>query len=365
MGLRLQGVRKVYPDFRLELDFEARPGELLTLLGPSGCGKTTTLRLIAGFIRQDDGHLYMGGRLIDELPPHRRGIGIVFQDYALFTHLNVRENVAFGLRMQGLGRREASARVAELLRLMSLQGYEERKVTGLSGGEQQRVALARALAPGPRLLLLDEPLSALDAKLREALRKEILRIQRELGVTTVYVTHDQEEALAIADRIAVMHAGRVEQLDAPEVVYSRPRNLFVATFVGQINLLRGRVVQRRNGYALLETRFGPFRAACPRGEAGGPSPGEAGGPTSVEAGGSTSVEAIVMFRPESCRVNGGSGNRLHGTVRRREYLGSHLLLDVEAGGQSFLLDLAAPAPYARGQRIEFTVEPEACCLVPP
>ena len=191
MGLRLQRVLKLYSDFRLELDFEVRPGELLTLLGPSGCGKSTTLRIVAGFISPDRGEILMGGRRIDGLPPHRRGIGIVFQDYALFPHLSVADNVAFGPHVQGWSGARAAARVEELLGLVSLGGYGRRKVTLLSGGEQQRVALARALAPNPKLLLLDEPLSALDARLRQGLRGEIRRIQRELGLTTVYVTHDR------------------------------------------------------------------------------------------------------------------------------------------------------------------------------
>jgi spermidine/putrescine transport system ATP-binding protein len=353
VGLRLRGVDKIYPDFRLELDFQVRQGELLILLGPSGCGKTTTLRLIAGFIDPDSGTLSMDGRRIDTLPAHRRKIGIVFQDYALFPHLNVRDNIGFGLRMQGWSAADARRRIEELLQLVSLGGYAKRKVTRLSGGEQQRVALARALAPQPRLLLLDEPLSALDAKLRGSLRVEIRRIQRELGVTTLYVTHDQEEALVLGDRIAVMREGHIEQIDTPQRIYNRPANLFVGTFLGQANLLPGRLIRRpgteEGEWALVDTPVGTLQA---RRSAG------------------TAKEVTVFFRPEHCSLDRKSSgraagsNRISGRVVRREYLGSHQLVEVEAKGERLILDLAQQQPLSGDGPVRFSIDRDLICLFP-
>ncbi|GAH85320.1 unnamed protein product, partial [marine sediment metagenome] len=201
MSLRLDGIKKRYPDFKIDVSFNANDGEILTLLGPSGCGKTTTLHIIAGFIEPDEGRIFLNDNDVTYLPPHMRNVGLVFQDYALFPHMNVFSNIAFGLRMHGWSKKDMEKRVKNLLHLIRLLKYENRIVTELSGGEQQRIALARALAPNPDILLLDEPLSALDALLRKELRSEIKRIQRELKITTVYVTHDQEEALALSDKI--------------------------------------------------------------------------------------------------------------------------------------------------------------------
>lgn len=222
-----------------DVSFSIERGELLTLVGPSGCGKTTTLRVIAGFLESDQGDVLMDGISILSLPPHKRNIGFVFQDYALFPHMNVYDNINFGLRMHDWGKVPARNRVDELLSLVHLEGLEERGIGELSGGEKQRVALARALAPEPDLLLLDEPLSALDARLRDELRREIKRIQRELGLTVIYVTHDQEEALSLSSVIAVMNAGRIEQIGKPVDVYRNPATLFTAKFLGSANLLRG------------------------------------------------------------------------------------------------------------------------------
>jgi ABC-type Fe3+/spermidine/putrescine transport system ATPase subunit len=367
MALRIGNVEKIYPDFRLKLDFRLRQGELLILLGPSGCGKTTTLRMIAGFIDPDSGFLTLDGRRIDTLPAHRRQIGIVFQDYALFPHLNVRDNVGFGLRMHGWRSADTGPRIRELLDLVSLEGYENRKVTLLSGGEQQRVALARALAPQPQLLLLDEPLSALDAKMRQGLRIEIRRIQRELGITTLYVTHDQEEALVLGDRVAVMREGHIEQIDTPENIYNRPRNLFVGTFLGQANLIRGRLAGREGELAVVETAIGVLKAVWPA---------EAKSEDVLGMG----REVTVFFRPEHCaldnlpagsakgsnRVNDSAAaaptNRIEGRVVRKEYLGSHHLIEVEAGGVRITLDLADRVTPVSGRTITFSVSPHHCCL---
>jgi len=238
VSVELVGIEKRWEDFTLTVErLTAHDGEFLTLLGPSGCGKTTTLRIIAGLERPDSGKVLFDGRAVNDLPPYERNIGIVFQDYALFPHMNVFKNIAFGLEMRRLPRREVERRVKRALELVGLEGLENRYPEQLSGGQQQRVALARALVVEPEVLLLDEPLSNLDAKIRERLRGEIKRIQRELGITTVYVTHDQEEAMAVSDRIAVMNFGRIEQVGKPLELYYHPRKEFVARFLGTSNIL--------------------------------------------------------------------------------------------------------------------------------
>jgi putative spermidine/putrescine transport system ATP-binding protein len=240
-ALRAVGLRKTYGDVVAlhGLDLEVQPGEFFTMLGPSGSGKTTTLRLIAGFERPDAGTVELGGEDVTRRPPYQRDVNTVFQDYALFPHMTVGENVAYGLMVKGLGRRERAQRAAEALELVRLPGLEARKPIQLSGGQRQRVALARALVNRPKVLLLDEPLGALDLKLRQEMQLELKRIQRELteGITFVYVTHDQEEALTMSDRIAVFSEGRLEQVGTPGEIYERPVNAFVAGFVGTSNIL--------------------------------------------------------------------------------------------------------------------------------
>ncbi|ASI98292.1 ABC transporter ATP-binding protein [Thermococcus celer] len=249
VNVELRGIVKGWDEFRLRIDeLRVKDGEFLTLLGPSGCGKTTTLRIIAGFEKPDGGEVLFDGRPVNDLAPYERGIGIVFQDYALFPHMTVFRNVAFGLEMKGLPKEEIKRKVGRALKLVGLEGLENRYPEQLSGGQQQRVALARALVVEPDLLLLDEPLSNLDAKIRERLRGEIRRIQRELGITTIYVTHDQEEAMAISDRIAVMNVGRVEQVGKPLELYYHPRTEFVARFLGLSNILE---LKAENGRARI------------------------------------------------------------------------------------------------------------------
>lgn len=235
------------------LDLTVRPGELLALLGPSGCGKTTALRMLAGFEHPDSGAVLVDGADVTGIPAHRRDAGMVFQSYSLFPHLNALDNVAFGLRMRKVRTAERRARAAELLELVGLADKGERYPHQLSGGQQQRIALARALALRPRVLLLDEPLSALDAKVRLTLREEIRRLQRELGITTLFVTHDQEEALSMADRVAVMRSGRLEQCAAPAELYGRPATAFVAEFVGTMSRIPGRLVD--DGVEVLGRRL--------------------------------------------------------------------------------------------------------------
>jgi len=245
--VKLAGVTKRFGETVAvkEISFTASPGEFLTLLGPSGCGKTTTLRLIAGFEQPDAGDILFDRRSVLSDPPERRRVGMVFQSYALFPHMSVKQNVLYGLRFRrGIDKR---ARVQELLEMVGLAGLERRSPTELSAGQRQRVALARALAPQPRILLLDEPLSALDAKLRESLRTQIHRIQQELTLSTIYVTHDQEEALAISDRTVIMNEGVIEQIGTPQEAYERPQTAFVASFIGRTNRLEGKVAAVEQG----------------------------------------------------------------------------------------------------------------------
>ena len=250
------------------LDLEVREGEFLSLLGPSGCGKTTALRLIAGFIEPTSGRVIMDRDDISRLPPEKRNIGMVFQDYALFPHLTIAENIAFGLIERGTRGSAVRNRVGELLDLVKLPGIGTRYPSELSGGQQQRVALARALAYAPRVLLMDEPLGALDLKLREAMQIEISRIQRELRITTIYVTHDQGEAMAMSDRIAVMNAGRIAQLGTPEEIYAAPKSSFVAQFVGKVNFLSGRITGYQDGCAVVDVCGRSIHASAPRAHPG-------------------------------------------------------------------------------------------------
>jgi putative spermidine/putrescine transport system ATP-binding protein len=233
------------------VSLEIKPGELVALLGPSGCGKTTLLRIVAGLMRQSDGHVRIGDQIVDALPTNERGAGIVFQNYALFPHMTVADNVAYGLRARGAQIAQANATAAEMLKMVQMADFGKRYPRELSGGQQQRVALARTLAVRPRVLLLDEPFAALDKNLRLDMQIEIKRIQRELGITTILVTHDQEEAMSMADRIAVMHAGCVEQFDTPERIYDRPATEFVATFIGTANLFKGRLSKTDAGWSVL------------------------------------------------------------------------------------------------------------------
>jgi putative spermidine/putrescine transport system ATP-binding protein len=244
------------------VDLAVAPGEFVSLLGPSGCGKTTLLRCIAGLIAPTAGDVLVDGRDITHLPVHRRGLGMVFQSYALFPHMTVAENVGFGLRMRGMATAEAQKHIAEALALLQMQGLEQRYPGQLSGGQQQRVALARSLVTRPKVLLLDEPFGALDAQLRDAMQIELRRMQRRLGVTTVFVTHDQHEAFTMSDRVAVMSGGELQQLDTPSAIYNRPKTPFVAEFIGQVNRFEGtmRGCEGRASVVLVDGRDEPILA---------------------------------------------------------------------------------------------------------
>ena len=251
--LRIEGVFKSFDSTPIlkGISLEVRAGEFLTLLGPSGCGKTTTLRLVAGFDRPDSGRIFLSGKDVTDLPPYRRDVHTVFQQYALFPHLNVFENVAFGLRLRDVPAAEIAKRVREALGLVKLAGFEKRRISQISGGQQQRIAMARSLVGRPSLLLLDEPLGALDLKLRKAMQLELKAIQRQLGLAFVYVTHDQEEALTMSDRIAVFNLGEIEQLGLPKDIYEHPRSSFVADFIGAANILEAKVSRLTGEFALL------------------------------------------------------------------------------------------------------------------
>ncbi len=303
---------------------DVRQGEFFSLLGPSGCGKTTTLRMIGGFELPTGGRILLRDRDITYDPPDKRPVNMVFQQYALFPHLDVGENVAFGLRRRKVDPREIPRRVSEALELVRLGGYERRRPTQLSGGQQQRVALARALVNRPNVLLLDEPLGALDLKLRRQLQIELKRIQTEVGITFVYVTHDQEEALTMSDRIAVMHAGRVEQLGTPEELYERPATRFVADFIGSTNLLRG--VVEPDGSIRLDS------GEVARAAHDGINPG---------------TEVEISIRPESIElVTMNTPGAIGGQVEQAAYLGTNLSYRVRTAG-GLVLSVLAPKTGTR------------------
>src|SRR6187549_1650503 len=254
--LSVKSIRKAFANATVVQDFnlDVGAGEFVSFLGPSGCGKTTVLRMIAGFEEPTSGQIVIGGKDVTRLKPNQRNVGMVFQAYALFPNLTVAQNIGFGLRVAGVAKADSDKRVAEMLNLIKLPQFGDRYPYQLSGGQQQRVALARAIAPKPKLLLLDEPLSALDAKVRVSLREEIRAIQKELGITTVFVTHDQEEALSVSDRIVVMYGGKAEQVGTPFEIYNRPATKFVANFVGTLNVLEGTVTDASTGTVQVNTQ---------------------------------------------------------------------------------------------------------------
>jgi spermidine/putrescine ABC transporter ATP-binding subunit len=317
-----------------DVSIAVRDGEFFTLLGPSGCGKTTLLRMVAGFCELDRGRILFGTERVDTLPPHRRNTGMVFQNYAVFPHLRIGDNVAYGLRARKIPASEIAARVARALKLIQLDGFEDRWPHQLSGGQLQRVAIARAVVIEPHALLLDEPLSNLDAKLRIEMRAEIRRLHKTLGITVIYVTHDQEEALAMSDRIAVMRSGRVEQLAEPRIIYQKPATSFVANFIGTTNLLRGTVARREANVIEVTIDGAPLRIRSETGQ-----PGDL-------------VE--ISLRPEAFRVLAAGQappagwNVFTGTLGEVEYLGATTRLHLRlAGGTQLQLTVAEP-PAAAG-----------------
>jgi len=341
--VRIEHVTKQFQDVTavddLTLDIES--GKFYALLGPSGCGKTTTLRMIGGFEEPTEGTIYLGDRPVTGLPPHKRDVNTVFQSYALFPHLNVFENVAFGLRRRGVGRDQVGRQVEEMLRIVGLTGFGGRKPKQLSGGQQQRVALARALINRPRVLLLDEPLGALDLKLRKEMQLELKRIQHEMGFTFVHVTHDQEEAMTMADSIVVMNHGRIEQLGEPAELYERPRTAFVANFLGVSNLLAGSVA-------------GPDTVRLESGEILRVSPSVLDGRTGAVA---------VGIRPEKMAVDGGQENRIAGEIVERAYTGVSTQYVVKAPMGELSVYVQGAGSHAPGEQIELSFAPESMFVV--
>lgn len=345
--LQLAGLKKSFGDQAVlrGVDLAVEEGEILALLGPSGSGKTTLLRLLAGFERPDAGTVTVGGDEVSGKVPARRGFGMVFQHYALFPHMSVGENVAFGLHGRGLSRQQTADRVAEVLALVDLDGFEDRRVSEISGGQQQRVALARALAPQPRLLLLDEPLSNLDPELREQTRQRLRQTLRQIGITTVLVTHEQEEAFHLGDRVAVLHRGRLEQIDRPHDLYRRPATRFVAGFVGRASMLRGEVAD--SGSVRVGTDSAGEAVTWPGDRSDTFSAGEV-------------VDLAV--RPESLELSSpGSAGALPGRVRERRFSGvmSYVVVALEDGDQ---LEVAAETDLEIGAATAVTLRPDG--LVP-
>ena len=316
-----------------DVNLEVHEGEFFTLLGPSGCGKTTTLRSVAGFVHLTEGEIFIRNQPANHLPPHLRDVGMVFQSYALFPHMSIRDNIAFGLRMHHVPKGSIAERVANVLRLVQLEGQEAKYPRQLSGGQQQRVALARVIVLEPSLLLFDEPLGALDKQLREQMQLELKRLQREVGITTMYVTHDQEEALTMSDRIAVMRHGRVLQVGTPREVYDAPGDLFVAGFIGHVNFLPGRVVGGENGSVHVDLSSGGRVAGLTTGPLG------------------QGDEAVLAVRPERLMLepNGASTSCVQGTIRQVVYLGDEVRYQVAVGDRE--LQASEPARQARERRV--------------
>ncbi len=348
-GVRLEHISKIYQDPKTGKDFYAvkdnslviEPGEFVTLLGPSGCGKTTTLRMIAGFESPDEGEIYLGDEAINALTPNKRDTAMVFQSYALLPHYNVFDNVAYGLKLRHVPKEEIRERVMKILDLVELTGMEGRMTNQLSGGQQQRVALARALVIEPSVLLFDEPLSNLDAKLRVTMRTEIRRIQQEVGITAIYVTHDQSEAMALSDRIIIMRSGVVEQIGSPQEIYYHPVNEFVADFIGEANFLKGRLEALSDNRAQLNVSGDICHAA--------PVPG-------MEVG----KDYTIVLRPEAASL--GEDGGLPCEVVLSCFMGSYQNYHVKVGDT--LVKLTDPNPknkriYKVGERCHLVFDPES------
>lgn len=304
--IEIQGVSKVYGDNTVldNLSLNIRKNEFLTLLGPSGCGKTTTLKIIAGFETADSGKVIFNGSDISNIPPYKRQLNTVFQKYALFPHMNIYENIAFGLKIKKLPKDEIDKKVREMLKMVSLEGFEKRSVDSLSGGQQQRVAIARALVNEPKVLLLDEPLGALDLKLRKEMQLELKKIQKRLGITFIFVTHDQEEALTMSDTIVVMNKGKIQQMGSPEDIYNEPANAFVADFIGESNILNGIMLED------YKAKFANNTFTC------------------VDGGFNKNEDIDVVIRPEDIEITTPDKGMLTGKVNSVIFKGVHYEMEV-------------------------------------
>ncbi len=316
-----------------DLNLNIRDKEFMTLLGPSGCGKTTTLRIIAGFVNPDEGEVIFDGKKINDIPPHKRQLNTIFQRYALFPHLNVYENIAFGLRIRKQSEKQIKETVEEMLELVNLKGFNKRNITSLSGGQQQRVAIARALAVKPRVLLLDEPLGALDLKLRKDMQVELKNIQQRLGITFIYVTHDQEEALSMSDTVVVMDSGVIQQIGTPIDIYNEPRNAFVADFIGESNIIDGVMIDD----CLVD--FSGHRFVC------------------LDKGFDKNEAVDVVVRPEDVDVTEPEKGMLRGTVTSVTFKGVHFEIIVDIGGFKWMIQTTDYHP--EGANIGLYIEPDA------
>ena len=345
VSIQIDKVVKKYGDHAVVngLSLDIRPGEFFTLLGPSGCGKTTLLRMIIGFNSIEAGTIYVDGEAVNEIPPDRRNMGMVFQNYAIFPHMSVKDNVAFGLRMRHVPEKEIGERVDHILKVVKIDHLKDRMPTALSGGQQQRVALARAIVIRPRVLLMDEPLSNLDAKLRIEMRNAIKRIQRQVDITTVYVTHDQEEALAVSDRIAVMNGGVIQQIGEPQEIYKRPANVFVSTFIGLSNLVKA--VYKDKKVSFTGTDYAVFMGNLAE---------------DLQEG----EELIVSVRPEEFIMKRGTEKGLHGKIMSSVFLGlsTHYFLETEQGEEWEVLQTGAHDILPDGTEVTLTVK-EDCINV--
>jgi iron(III) transport system ATP-binding protein len=333
------GTTKVLRDISLTVE----PGEFFALLGPSGSGKSTLLRLIAGFNQHQAGRVLIGGRDVTGIPPWKRNVGMVFQNYALWPHMTVAQNVAFGLEERRLAREEVKRKVAEALELVGLTGYEARRPSQISGGQQQRVALARTLAIEPQVLLLDEPLSNLDAKLRVQMRRELLRLHKRLGITTIFVTHDQDEAMTICDRIAVLDQGVVKQVGTPLELFDRPSNRFVAQFVGSVNLIEGAVHRSGDVTSLVSPTLGELRL-----------------PQALKVGDLPRIE--IAFRPHAVAFGEGGHDdlRMEGTIDSAEFLGEFVRYEIRVGDAIVVADRPHSRAHERlskGRAVNLAVSP--------
>ena len=313
-------------------NLEIRDGEFITLLGPSGCGKTTVLRTIGGFVKRDAGEVFFSGRNITALPPHKREVNTIFQKYALFPHLNVYDNIAFGMRLKGKSERQVKETVHEMLGMVNLSGYAHRGVSQLSGGQQQRVAMARALANEPKVLLLDEPLSALDLKLRKDMQVELKKIQQQTGITFVFVTHDQEEALSMSDRVVVMDGGVIQQTGSPTDIYNEPENAFVADFIGESNILDGLMLED------YSVKFAGHKFQC------------------LDKGFGTNTPVHVVIRPEDIDVVQADSTHITGEVTGVTFKGVHYEIIVDVAGFKWMIQ--STDYRAVGDRIGLSLTPD-------
>ena len=346
--LELKDIRKSFEketDVLKGISLAIGKGEFITLLGSSGCGKTTTLRIIAGLETPDGGQVFLDGKDVTSLAPEARDVNTVFQNYALFPHMNVADNIGYGLKLKKTPKEEIRRKVKEMLELVQLPGYEKRKPSELSGGQKQRVAIARALVNNPKVLLLDEPLGALDLQLRRAMQIELKRLQKKLGITFIYITHDQEEAINMSDRIAVMNEGRFEQIGSPDEIYNHPRTSYVATFVGNANILRGRAAGTENGSVLVELP-------------GGIMPVDAAGEKVKEG-----EEVTLAVRSENIRLDGGCG--LEAEVAEKSFAGGLLrvVLKLSDGTEVTASRYGIDAAVQPGEKVCLSFEPGDAVLV--